>query len=315
MRGRIFFALGLLGGACGEAPRLSVRFPDELSAAPARFLDVLVFDEPPCPDLAAQRFDDLLDRARRRRRVPLPIPRDARPIGPRAGVIAVAARDAEDWVMARGCRRVDDAESEIRVELSLRPACDEPARALELALVLDTSRAMRSAEIALDGRLRAPLAAAMTDVSEVEGTRLFFVAARDPGPVVSEPDAFAPEDLATEELTGAPRIWDGLFEATRRLRHDARCGVEPAILAVAAGHDASSDRLPIDVRLGLEGAESDPADGIFGYGIGLETEGHAALFAAMASTESRVVGPLRSAAAFALQLSEAQTAFAARLDR
>lgn len=310
IRASAIFIAGLGGWACsGSDVRVEVAFPDELSGAPARIIDLADVGDRSCRDVSRDAFDDAVTHARDRTEIALPVPEDFDPFGVleagRATTLAVAARDRDGLVVARGCERIDGDDSVLRVTLTLRPRCDDAPAGLDLAVAFDGSAAMREADIALEGDVRSALE------DEIFGE----AGAGDTLRVWVDAGTIEPSSLGQTELNGPVRIVDTLVAATRALRNDARCAAEPVVLAIAAGDDVGSDFAPVDVQLGLEGAEGDLDDDIFAFGIGLQTGGVEILREALPATFSRVVGPLLTRGVLRFQLGEARAAFTARATR
>jgi hypothetical protein len=301
---------------CGdEDVGFDVTFPDELSAAPARSVDVVLDGASSCAEAGARAFEALANDAARRAQVPFPVPEDANPLRDRrageAVTVIVAARDADGLVIARGCENLDGRDQSVRVALTTRPVCSTGPSSLELALVVDASAVMQRANIGLEDDVRSALVDEVirATLPYVDVPRLYV--GRSDGVERVERDVEAAVEALSFE--GPSRVLDAASLAVRQLRHAARCGVEPVLLWLVAGADAGSRAQPIDVAIGLRGAEADPADDVFAAGLALEEGGARLLEAALPPATSRTAGPLLSATVLRFQLMEARSAFTARL--
>lgn len=317
---RAFAALAASGwvSGCDEpGTQLELSFPDELSAAPVRTVQVVLDAARTCDEALRLRFDQLIEGASAPREVSFPIRDDAEPLadlGPGETSVVVGARDADGLVVARGCQRVSGSPQEVRVAMDLWPRCNERPSVLDVAIVLDASAAMERANIALEESVQSGLIEEI--VRAPDGRRVVAVVASSTSVVVTGPDPDdAADAIAGADLSGTTRAIDGIVSATRWLRNDARCGVAPVVLAVVAGADAASTSDPVDARLGLSGAESDPDDDVFIYGLALDDGGLETLRLSSPMSNAQRVGPLRSTAVYRFQLAEANRAFASRLDR
>jgi len=308
--------VGLVASACGGAsdPRFEVTFADELTAAPARSLDV-VLSAGSCAEASSLAFDELARSAERRVRLPYPVPEDADPLAQRrpdeAVAVAVAARDADDLVMARGCAVVDGRDRDVQVDLSALPSCADAPSALDLALVVDASSVMQRANIGLEDGVRPALFAEVIDAALPVEDEIRLYVGRGDG--VQRLKADLEATIEALPFEGPSHALDAADRATRELRHRARCGVEPGLLWIVAGVDAASRAQPIDVTLALLGAEADPTDDVFGFGLALEEGGARLLEASLPPSTSQWAGPLLGQASFIFQLREARRAFTARL--
>lgn len=314
---RIVALAASIGGAgCGDdRVGFAVTFPDELTEAPARSLDVVLDGARSCDAASSLAFDAFARAATRRARVPYPVPDEADPLDGRgdreAVTVVVAARDADDLVIARGCANLDGRDRAVRVALAARPTCPAGASTLELALAVDASAVMQRANIGLEEDVRPALVGEIVGASlPFAGTPRLYVGRSDG---VRRVEGELEEAVTTLEFEGPSYALDAASLAVRELRHRGRCGVEPVLLWLVAGADAESTAQPVDVALGIRGAEADLADDVFAFGLALQDGGGSVLEAALPPATSRAVGPVLSAVVLRFQLAEARRAFTARL--
>ncbi len=296
MTRRSTLAVGaLIGVACSEADSdVELVFTSELLSAPVRSIDVVVFEDLDCSAVNELAFDGITEALpavrRQSGRFPLRPDFTALPSGRGPYTVAVAARDIDGWVVARGCTEASESARPVLVSMTLRPSCVRAPAWTDFALILDATGAARSADAELGGALISTLIEELS--ANVPFDRYRAVFARDDGLEEVHPtDASTlSARLSAIELRGRGRLVDGLLLGARRLRHDVSCAYAPRLMAVAADGDASSVAIPFDVVLNLSGDENDPTDDLEAVGLALSDLGSTVLRASLPDPGRTVVG-------------------------
>jgi hypothetical protein len=298
-------ALALLPLAgCDRAPDVLVAsFPDELVEAPARRLEVAVIRGTPCATLLsvlpaeveAASGGEVL--ARLRTPYP-PDPGEDLLAGlPRGEPLAfhATALDATGVVVGRACaERALDPAAPTAVELALLglQPCQREARALDLAVVMDTSLAMRLADIGLGGTTVEAVTAFLED--GFSAGSVFSVVGGETPDAVPAPAPAGEAVAALRALEGvyggAPRPFAQLSATARALRARATCQRRPAILALAGGRDAGPAGDLENAVIGLVGARGTAVDDLFTFAIALDPEARADLDLAVPAEVGAVAG-------------------------
>jgi hypothetical protein len=301
----------LLAAACSETS-FDVSFPDELSGAPARQIEVIATDGT-CREALWTTHAEVAAGADATVRLDLPLDTGADPLGAlssdRPSTLVVAALDGSGMVVARGCERLDGPERDVRVPLSLAPRCDDAPVEVDVALVIDASQAMQLADVALDGGVRAAISEDFLQAELPWGASVIYAATDDYGEALP---VLTPQEVPNMAFGGGVNVYSPLFAATRFLRDEARCAAVPVLLAVVAGGPDGWPDGAAYARVALEGAQTDPSDDIFTYGIALDGPGLALLQDGLPAEARQLVGPLRTLGALSFQLGEARVAFSAR---
>lgn len=278
---------------CSDLDVLQASFADELVEAQARTVDLKVIDDAECPNLLRVEHRDLEAAAN------VIAVRQARyPIDPASGILKDLPRnrplvfdlsvlDRDDRQVARACQSVtlpDDA-TEISLTVRTLPDCGDAAPdALDVAVVLDASLAMRNANVALGSELEARLTPFFDEpLSNAEDRYALVVH----GPTV-DPDVTVPFTTdrtaivaairqATSNFGGDARLYDATRLGTVLLRASAVCGRRPVLLMIAGGADAGPlGGLDLAVA-GLAGDRNDPEDNLVAHGVAISATAKASV--------------------------------------
>ena len=290
---RWFASLLLLTAACGQGPdTLEVVFLDELVEAPARSARVAVVTEASCADLLEVPHDALeeIGRVLARQRVDYPVDpdldvfRDA-PRG-RALAVDVSVADGEGLQISRACAESElplDTSTTVRVEMHGLPDCVSPPTALDLAIVLDTSSGMRTANIGLENQLVDRLKEFATNFGVTGGVEisLFTHGHTDPEEYLPPTSDRVEVANALEGLrdagSGAARHYEALALASAQLRARALCGRRPAVLWIGGGPDESATATFEEATVEVVGTRGELFDDLYVYGVGVSGDAVGAL--------------------------------------
>lgn len=272
-------------GGCGRGvDSVSLFYQDPVVEAPTRSVDLLVVEGQSCNDVLSTPHEAVAAGAgvlaHRVGHYPLP-PEEAElaelPLG-KALALDVAAYDSNLLQVARGCTGIllnPDEPSVIPLELRALPACAEPAKKLDVMLVLDTSLPMEFADPD-QLHIQALLSTVLDPVAVYPDTRWGLVTFGH-GDTVEEL-VTSTTDLeqvrnAVSSLRdvsqGQTRLFDGLSKGTALLRARALCGYAPAMLALVSDADNGSARRFEDAQIGIFATPGDVTDDLFLFGIGL----------------------------------------------
>jgi len=276
----------LLFAGCSGSTGLDATFSDELVEAPARAVQVSVFDGTSCKDIMSdvpkpgragllKTYDH---------RYPLD-PSDATVFNElptdRPLTFEIVVRDEGGLQIARSCQliTIEQLEDAAVVEMRTMPICDAPPNKLDVMIVLDTSVGMQLAD--QDG----------AHIPEILGTVL--------DPTAAFPDTiwglvtYGHENRATELVMptsdlntmrdalrglegvadGESHLFDGMSRATDLLRARAVCGRKPVVFAVVGFADQGSTKKFDDAQIGIVSSRGDATDDLFLAGVALTNEG------------------------------------------
>ncbi|MEO1334953.1 MAG: vWA domain-containing protein [Myxococcota bacterium] len=273
---------------CTDLDVLQPVFNDELVEAQARVVNLKVVDDTGCDALLSVEHANLEDVAS-----VVATRRTDYPVNPESGVLEdlprnrpvvfdVSVIDKDDRQIARACERITLPSTSTVVDIPMRtlPKCAEAPRGLDIAVVLDTSVAMRNANISLGSELTERLTAFFDTGVSPGGDRWALIthgATAEPTvavPLTTDRAALvAGIEQSTTTLTGTSRLFDATRLATIVLRSRAVCGRQPALILVSAGLDAGPRGGRELALSGLAGDRTDPDDDLFGIGIGVSLEG------------------------------------------
>jgi hypothetical protein len=300
----------LAGSGCGQAPdALAVSFADELVEAPARTIRLTVVRGASCAELLTAEVESLADQGT------VLVERTGRyPVAPEAALLEglprgealsfhVAAHAADDVRVARDCAEATlepDQPTTVAIELLGLPACEARPTALDLTLVLDTSRGMQSADLGLGGALIESLAE-LVESGFAVGSSLSVVAHGHVAPAeLSGPSDEATTAAALRELEGVSGgeavLYRAIAFASQRMRARARCGRQPAMLVVAGGSDASAPGELESAVIGLVATRGERRDDLPVYAIAVSPAARADLDYAEIADYGEVAGVLTRAA-------------------
>jgi hypothetical protein len=291
MRAPSFLLLTVLafsGVACpGSSREVKLFFVDELVEAPAREASIIGLIGSDCETLLAIPHEQAKDAATvlfsRTARWPVPpdseifddIPTD------REILLLVAVYDSTQLLIARACQNINLADPATpEVELRALPACSNGPTQLDVTIVLDTSTEMEVVDpelLHLDELVPRVIEAQ----NYPSGTTWGIFTYGDQSGVA---EALAPTTdveavrAAVQQLRmthlGPARLWDGVYDATGKMRARALCGRRPALLLLAGSVDAGSARLREDASIGIFASRDDDSDDIYAHGIALSGDAY-----------------------------------------
>ncbi len=273
--------------------------------APARSVELLIFDGVTCIDLLSSPPESLSSAGRvvATRTAGYPIDPELKLLDdvPKGSPLAfhLSVFDANAELIARSCTEQTLNASEtnnVEITLSGLPQCpDVPIEGLDLALVLDTSTEMSFADP--EQQHLGLLGSALIDALPAS-TRFTLIthghtdATEQLALTANKTDV----NTALSSLVGAQanqsRLYDAVSLAAKRLRANSVCGRKPALLSLQAGLDLGSNT-PLELaQIGLFATVGDETDDIFTYGIGVTDNARLALNELVPVGVGDVVGAL-----------------------
>ena len=283
--------VGLWG--CSDLDVLTATFDDELVEAQARTVALKVVDDADCPTLLRVEHGRVEDVAN-----VLAVREGGYPINPESGILEDLPRgrplvfdlsvlDRESRQIARACQGVtmpSSGNTEVTMTMRALPKCAQAPVALDVAIVLEASLAMRNADVALGSALVSRVAGFLDEDISAGGDRWLLVThgpTVDPEVTVAltdDRDAVATAVSQTvDTFGGESRLYDAARLATVALRARAVCGRRSVVLAIAAGTDTGplgGQQLAV---AGLDGDRNTTDDDLFGVGIGVSADAKRAL--------------------------------------
>lgn len=287
-----FFGLltvfAVFAAACsGGGAEVKLFFVDELVEAPAREASILGLTGTDCESLLSVPHEDaastgtvIFSRTSRWPVAPDSDVFDDIP-GDKEILLLVAVYDSANLQIARACQPINlSSSSSAEVEMRALPICGNAPTTLDITIVLDTSTEMEVVDPELL-HLSELVPRVIEAQTYPEGTTWgIFTYGSQEGVVEFLPPTGDIELLraATQQLRsthiGPARLWDGVYDATGKMRSRALCGRRPALLLIAGSIDAGSSRLREDAAIGIFANRSDSNDDIYSFGIALSNDAY-----------------------------------------
>jgi hypothetical protein len=270
--------------ACGGGSddTISLTYADPLIEAPTRNVDLVAITSTSCDLVQSRLHSDIAQDsaviAHELAKYPIQKPTILKSV-PRntTFVLDVIGLDSNLVQVSRGCSVVElgSGAAKISIELKSLPVCMKKPATLDIMIVLDTSTQMVVADpqlLHIDALLNDVLIPNAMLPNSTYG--LITFGQGDPQELVPQTGDLNLMRNAINSARmlnqGAAHLYDGVVKAGDLLRARSVCGRRPAMMILAADADNGSTHHIEEAAIAVYGAQGDPTENIFSYGIGFD---------------------------------------------
>lgn len=304
MRSLFLSLLTVFATACsGSGAEVKLFFVDELVEAPARDTSILGLTGTDCEALLSVPHEEAAETGTVifSRMVRWPVAPDADVFddipSDKEILLLVAVYDSTGMQIARACQPINlGASSTAEVEMRALPICGNGPTTLDITIVLDTSTEMEvvDPELLHLAELVPRVIEAQTYPAGTTWGIFTYGSQTGVAEFLTPTSDLELVRAATQQLRathiGPARLWDGVYDATGKMRARALCGRRPALLLIAGSIDAGSSRLREDASIGIFANRNDTGDDIFSFGIALSNDAYSDIEDLIPEGVGRVTG-------------------------